>query len=68
MVLALNLSILDAGILIMVHQVRLMMFLLNMVNYTHVYYVLPLTVHLQYLGPLIGGYLYNNTAKDYLIN
>ena len=59
-----------------------MMFLLNMVDYTHVYYyyVLPLTSHLQYLGPLIGGYLlyiynntekdtlYNNTAKDYLIN
>ena len=30
---ALNLSILDAGILIMVQQVRLMMFSLNMVDY-----------------------------------
>ena len=30
---ALNLSNLDAGILIMVQQVRLMMFLLNMVDY-----------------------------------
>ena len=31
--LALNLSILDAGILIMMQQVRLMMFSLNMVDY-----------------------------------
>ena len=31
--LALNLSILDAGILIMVEQVRLMMYSLNMVDY-----------------------------------
>ena len=30
---ALNLSILDAGILMMVQQVKLMMFLLNMVDY-----------------------------------
>ena len=31
---ALNLSILKAGILIMVHQIRLMMFLLKMVDYS----------------------------------
>ena len=31
---ALNLSILDAGILIMVQQVRLMMFPLNMMDYS----------------------------------
>ena len=32
--LVLNLSTLNAGILIMVHQVRLMMFLLKMVDYS----------------------------------
>ena len=31
---ALNLSTLNAGILIMMHQVRSMMFLLNMVDYS----------------------------------
>ena len=42
---ALNLSTLDAGILIMVQQVRLMMFSLNMVYYSM--YVLPLAAHLK---------------------
>ena len=42
---ALNLSILDADILIMVQQVRLMMFLLNMVDYP-MSFLYPLAVHL----------------------
>ena len=41
---ALNLFTLDAGILIMMHQVRLMMFSLKIVDYS---YVLPLAVHLN---------------------
>ena len=42
---ALTLSNLDAGILIMVQQVRLMMFLLNMVDYP-MSFLYPLAVHL----------------------
>ena len=41
---ALNLSTLNAGNLIIMQQVRLMMFSLNMVEYS----ILPLTVHLRF--------------------
>ena len=39
-----DLPLLDAGILIVMHQVRVKMFSLNMVDYPH---VLPLAVHLK---------------------
>ena len=42
---ALNLSTLNAGILIMMQQIRLMMFSLNMVNYSMSF---PLAVHLSF--------------------
>ena len=42
---ALNLFTLNVGILIMMQQVRLMMFSLNMVDYSH---VLPLAVHQRF--------------------
>ena len=47
-----NLYILDAGIFIMVQQVSLMMFFLNMEDYNH---VLPLAVHLHFLAGQVKG-------------
>ena len=49
-----NLSNLNAGILIMMQQVRLMMFSLNMVDY-----FLPLAVNLSFFGGQVGGTILN---------
>ena len=44
-----NLSILHAGILILMQQVRLMMFSLNN-EYGGLPHILPLAIHLKFLG------------------
>ena len=54
---ALNLSTLNAGILIMMHQARLIMFSLNMVDYSM--HVLPLAVHLCFFAGQVGGTILN---------
>ena len=51
---ALNLSTLNAGILIMMQQVRLMMFSLNMVNYSMSF--LPLSTYIFVMDKTIVKY------------